>query len=579
MKFLNLILENKADEFKAKYGRKFNEVQTQKILDNIPQKYWDWVGKKFDAIEFDNNFQSLVQNIKDFDKISSNLPKTDINAYQSVQELKDTLKDYANKPRREYQQFEGGNIVYDDKNFFVVNPQTHQASCYYGKGTKWCTSSESDSNFKKYNEDGKLFYFIDKRLKTDDPYYKVALLLKYEGDKSWWDAKDNSFTKGWILGTPELDTIMDNIQNYMEKEYSEQLTDFRNKLAAKKEKERIERLKIERYYRGLEVEAEQRKEDNEWELGPDCPEEGLEAHALLTWLEDNGDVDIQTSEDRNRIVEINLEIDRLNSEYDASENVETDILDEISDLEDERDELEKKITVYNIVPVGKHYNLTRFEVINNPDLEGRVYAVGDEDKIKTSAEEYVDQLIDDIGYGGFNRGFAQGFIDNDKVEDYFKDVYEEDVYQNPEVYLDESERQLSTKQEQSIARLKEFIEKIENQIEFLEQHDDTEEKIEELQEKLEEMQEEIEDIENDPDGDFPEDLIEEKVRELVDDATNDPLGSLDNFGANWEDFIDRDEFIEGVIDADGYGHTLNSYDGNADEIDVLGNNYWVMRIE
>lgn len=580
MKFSKILLEGRKDDFIKRYSNKFGNEKIQRIVDsNIQPKYLNWVGKVLEQINFDENLQKVISSLNLFDKVSTNLPKTDIYQYQSFGELLSALEEYNNKERRQLRKFEGGNIVYDDKNFFIVNPQTHQASCYYGKGTKWCTSAESDSQFKKYNEDGKLFYFIDKRLKTDDPYYKIALLLKYEGDKMWWDAKDNSITKGWILGTPELNEMVKIVQDYMEKEYPEQIKIFRDRLEAKKEKERIEKLRVERYYRGLEAEAEQRKEDNEWQLGPDCPEEGLEAHALLTWLEDNGDVDVQTQEDRNRIDEINLEIDRLNAEYEASENVETDLLDEISDLEDERDELENKITVYNIVPVGEHYNMTRFEVINNPNLDGRTYAVGNEDKVIESAKEYVDQLIDDIGYGGFRRGFAENYIDNSKVEDYFKDVYNDDVYQNPEVYLDESERELSTKQEQRIERLKELIEKTEAQIEFLEENDAPEEKIEELQEKIEEMEEEISDIEGDPDGDFPDHLIEDKINELVDEAISDPLGSLNNFGTNWEDFIDRDEFIEGVIDTDGYGHTLSSYDGNADEIDVQGTTFWVMRID
>ena len=93
------------------------------------------------------------------------------------------------------------------------------------------------------------------------------------------------------------------------------------------------------------------------------------------------------------------------------------------------------------------------------------------------------------------------------------------------------------------------------------------------------MEEEITDIEGDPDGDFPEDLIEQKVNELVDDAMYDPIASLNNFGTEWEQFIDKDDFIQGVIDEDGYGHALNSYDGNADEVQVLDTTFWVMRID
>jgi hypothetical protein len=42
------------------------------------------------------------------------------------------------------------------------------------------------------------------------------------------------------------------------------------------------------------------------------------------------------------------------------------------------------IDVYNIVPSGSFYRTTEFEVIDNPDVEGNRYAVGDDDEMKES---------------------------------------------------------------------------------------------------------------------------------------------------------------------------------------------------
>jgi hypothetical protein len=44
-------------------------------------------------------------------------------------------------------------------------------------------------------------------------------------------------------------------------------------------------------------------------------------------------------------------------------------------------------------------------------------------------------------------------------------------------------------------------------------------------------------------------------------------------------FIDRDEFIKGVIEEDGYGQALNTYDGSADEVKVGDQWFYVMRID
>ena len=74
-------------------------------------------------------------------------------------------------------------------------------------------------------------------------------------------------------------------------------------------------------------------------------------------------------------------------------------------------------------------------------------------------------------------------------------------------------------------------------------------------------------------------MITEKIDELVSDAKDDPEGFMETFGLNWEDYIDKDEFIKGVIDADGYGHTISSYDGNADEVYVQDKLFYVIRID
>ena len=54
---------------------------------------------------------------------------------------------------------------------------------------------------------------------------------------------------------------------------------------------------------------------------------------------------------------------------------------------------------------------------------------------------------------------------------------------------------------------------------------------------------------------------------------------METFGLNWEDYIDKDDFIQGVIDTDGYGHTISSYDGNANEEYVQDQLFYVIRID
>jgi len=585
MDLLKLIQEGRIDDFKSRYAQKFGKGNVEKITKLIPLKYLEWVGKNLDVINFEENLSKLNEALTIFDKISTNLPITDLNQYKNVGELFNALTEYKNRQRREVKRVEGGNVVYEDDRFFVVNPLTHESSCYYGRGTKWCTAAESDTHFKRYNEDGKLFYILDKTLPTNDPFYKVALLKKFDGDKTYYDSKDETVKSGWIFNTDKLSAILDSVDNYLNTEYAEQIKIFSDKESAKKEKERLERLRIHRILSDRRDEAQERRLEGEWELGPDCPDEGLKAHALLDWLIDTSDVEAITNQDRAEITRIENEIERLQTEYDNDEEVRQDLLDEISDLEDELSELQDKIDVYNIIPTGSYYDTTEFEVIDSPDLDGRRYAVGTEDEMKSSSYEYVEQLIDDIGYEGFNASFARNYLDDDKILEVAEEIYDNDVRESPESYLDEGDRMLSDDQEEQINQLKykisqaeEMIANFENDMDG-ENDDELQEGIDELQEKIDEMNDEISDIESSPEGDFPEHLIEREVENRLDDVKYDIEAFLNNFGLEWKYYMDKDAFIEGVVEEDGYGHTLNHYDGTSDEVKIQDEWYYVMRID
>jgi len=586
MKFSEIILENRIDDFRNAYLRKYTPEQLKKIIDLIPQKFLMWVGKNFDSVNFNENFPPLQNALNTFVKIGSNLPQTDLNEYKNVGELIEAIKEYEGKARRDVKKVEGGNVVYEDPRFFVVNPLTHQSSCYYGKGTKWCTAADTDYQFNQYNQDGKLFYILDKTKQTNDPYYKIAILQKFNGDSTVYDAKDETITNlKEVFGEENYSKLNSSIEDYLEEQYGEQLKIWRDKEAAKKERDRLERLRKQRVLDQRTEESDERRLDNEWELNPECPEEGLKAHALLEFLVDNNDVEVLTNEDRVEILRLQNEIERLQSEYDNSEDVRTDLLDDISDLEDEIESVsENKIDVYNIIPNGTHYDTTEFEVIN-AGLDDRRYAVGNEDEMQSSSYEAVENLIDDIGYEGFSASFARQHIDEDAVADYAEETYDDDVRNNPDVYFDDSERLLSDEQDEKIGILKMRISQTQKLISnFEEQYDgeddeSIEEKIDELTDLIVEYEDEIDEIENSPEGEFPNDLIDDKVQELVSEVRRDPESFMNDFGLDWEHYIDKDEFIQDVIDTDGYGHTINSYDGSADEITIQDQLFYVMRID
>ena len=92
-------------------------------------------------------------------------------------------------------------VILDDDRYLVVSPKTKEASVYYGKGTKWCTSSVNDNVFNEHMEQGyKLYYIIPK-----DGSEKHAIAMHYSGDIEAYDSADRSMTVGDVLEKLSLD--------------------------------------------------------------------------------------------------------------------------------------------------------------------------------------------------------------------------------------------------------------------------------------------------------------------------------------------------------------------------------------
>lgn len=240
-----------------------------------------------------------------------------------------------------------------------------------------------------------------------------------------------------------------------------------------------------------------------------------------------------------------------------------------------------EISISDIEHRGSYYDTDEFEV-NGVD---GIFAVGTEDEMISSSTQYLKDYIDEMGYEGFSESFLEQFIDEDEVAEYARDFYDQDVYDNPESYLDESRRMLSSQQKEQVDIFEMRKDRLGRSIEqFLkglggENDEWYRGKIKELEGIIEEYDVEIEMIKSDPDGGFPEELVSQVIDDNVREVKRNPMQFIDDFGLEVSNFINRREFIQEVIDTDGYGHTLNRYDGNADEVFVDGDLFFVMRID
>ena len=240
-----------------------------------------------------------------------------------------------------------------------------------------------------------------------------------------------------------------------------------------------------------------------------------------------------------------------------------------------------EVSISDIEHRGSYYDTDEFEV---EGVDG-VFTVGTDNEMMSSSKQSLEEMIDEMGYEGFSRSLLEEFIDEEEVSYYAKDFYEDDVYSNPESYLDDDKRMLSNKQKEQVDIFEMRKDRLNRSIEqFLnglggENDEWYRRKIKELEGIVEEFDEEIEMIKGDPDGDYPEDLVSQVIDDNVREVKRNPMQFMDDFGLDFSNFINKKKFIEEIINTDGYGHTLNRYDGSADEVFVDGDLFFIMRID
>lgn len=105
-----------------------------------------------------------------FVKYNNVIDNKDINTYKSLNDLYSVVSNFIENPDQATSKQdvirkikEGAEKVYEDNEWLVIIPHTEEASCYYGKGTQWCTAADKGSNmFDHYNEKGNLYININK---------------------------------------------------------------------------------------------------------------------------------------------------------------------------------------------------------------------------------------------------------------------------------------------------------------------------------------------------------------------------------------------------------------------------------
>jgi predicted nucleic acid-binding Zn-ribbon protein len=336
----------------------------------------------------------------------------------------------------------------------------------------------------------------------------------------------------------------------------------------------IEKMRIRREELAKLADADERRQDGEWDLdNPKIDDEGLAANALFDYLVYKGDLDEMDEETKNEIKTKKEEIERLIEEgkgLDMDSEEREEIYDRITDLQNEIEELQEGVAdVYYLIPQSyrSYGDLNNFEVIG---LRGQEYTVGYWDDVYEAAIENQEQLIEDIGIDGINQYLIEDNLDKDQIRDEMRDWYYDDVRENPDIYFDEDDYELTTEQEERQEQLENYINEMEElksqkqeELEGTEDEDeiaDLESEIEEIEDNIEKAQEELDGIE--PDTEPSEEMIDEKVESIV--RRTDPVDWLKELGRDLKEYVDIKGVATDIVDSDGLG-VMASYDGRYDE--------------
>ena len=554
----------------------YDEIVPGSASINPNHKYLDWITKNWsptdvEGDEITHNLKEILLAVSKFDTQNQRLKIKDLNQYRDIDQLFDTLQKLGQTARRTVEISDEVDRIYEDNRFVVVVPKTHKSSCYYGAGTKWCTASkDTDSHFSNYKSGGELYYIIDKTLPTSSPYYKVALNKKLAGlTEDFWDVQDKPITDTTkIMTIIQNKKMLEDIRNHFGVKFEERIKQEKELQAKRlsRNEEMRERERLRRIQQGIE--AQQRRENDEW--NPENTDaRGLAANALKEWLIEEGEWEGETKEEfRSAIEDLRS---RMENDPDVIADPNGDQAQAYGeDLNNLEEDMENAESVYDIIPLYDYYGMYEFE------YGGAEYAVGNDESADEAAIERTRSLIDDIGYEGFNPTFFEYYVDGDQVADYAEDWFWDDVSEAPEDFLDDDDRELTQHSKDEIEKINEEIGHLQEDLEEL----DSEGEREVAQDRIDELEELKEYIKMDDDSyEYTEDAKDEYVERRKDEVKDDPVGFLRDFGMeeSIKDFIDEDDFIEGVIESDGRGHTLSSYDGVENEISFDDEWYYIYR--
>jgi hypothetical protein len=169
------------EEEKAKEAEKLAILKNQlaiKVLNKLEEtdptqnkEYVQWLARLY--INGETNLEDVESTLADYlDKFhrlktKHHLKNNDIGQYKDFDTFMNDMDLYPNDlidddqgKKKKY----NADIIYDEKGILIVRPNDKEASCRYGRGTRWCTAATRGHNyFASYTSRGPLYMFMPRK--------------------------------------------------------------------------------------------------------------------------------------------------------------------------------------------------------------------------------------------------------------------------------------------------------------------------------------------------------------------------------------------------------------------------------
>lgn len=160
----------------------------------IDPKYKKWLKTVYKEGDLHPSFNFMCAKHK---RLNDKIPVQfrDIYSFKTIEDFifyVDSLESETEK--EEKIKNDGSKIIYENDDFMVKRVFTMEAMNLYGKGTKWCISSDENNQWERYTKSGDIFFLVfSKKLPYTSQFNKFIVQLTNSKELVIWDKSDYSY--------------------------------------------------------------------------------------------------------------------------------------------------------------------------------------------------------------------------------------------------------------------------------------------------------------------------------------------------------------------------------------------------